>query len=170
MNLFCIALFASLTIVSCSKDDSITETDKEVKLEATFDVNNRSVTTNAYAAFCSDNGKELLNVSNNQELLKGFPFDWDDLQTDDFFFQYVIDGDVAYATGGSVFGEDLGFLDQQSVFDAATTYDITSNDGSVVSGMYSGNFLAFNNDMELFQFPYSLSFNAEIVEVADFCN
>lgn len=172
-NLLCFVLFACLTFASCSKEDSITDTEKEteIDLSATYELNNRSITTDAYAAFCSDNGKELLNVSNNQDLLAGFPFNSDDLQVGDFFFQYVIDGeDIAYAIGGSVFGEELGFFSVQALFDASSTYEISSNDGSVVSGEYSGTYLAFDDNQELFTLPYSLTFNAEIVEVAAFCD
>lgn len=170
MNLFCIALFASLTIVSCSKDDSITETEKEEKLEATYEINNRSITTNAYAGYCMENGKEVLTVSNNQNLLSGIPFDIADFEINDFVFTYVVDGDVAYAIGGSVFGEDLGFGTEQQLFDAGTNYEIFSNDGEVVSGEYNGTFLGLDNAGEFFTFPYSISFNAEIVEVATFCD
>lgn len=170
MNFFCIALFACLTMVSCSKEDSITETDKEVALEATYEINNRSITTNAYAGYCMDNGKEVLTVSNNQSLLSGIPFNMEDLEINDFVFTYVVEDDESYAIGGSVFGEDLGFLTEQQLFQVGPDYEVSSNDGEVVSGDFSGTFLGFDDDGELFAFPYSISFNAEIVEVSTFCD
>lgn len=173
-SIFSFLLFASFLITSCSKEDSITTTveEEEIKTEATFAINNRSITSDSYAAYCMDNGKEFIAISNNPDLLKGIPFEFDDLVINDYVIQYVNDPDGlgTFTLVGSSFGADLGFLDQQNLFNAAANLTIDSNDGTTITGSTDDTFLGFNQDGELFAFPYSITFVAEIVDTPDFCN
>lgn len=167
-------LFISLMVTSCSKEDSVVTTTEEEEIEtgATYQINNRSVTFDAYASYCMDNGKEFITISNNQDLLSGIPFNFGDLVINDYVIQYVSDPDGlgTFTLVGSSFGEDLGFITQQNLFNASASLTIDSNDGTTIVGSTDDNFLGFNDDGDLFTFPYSIEFVAEVVETSDFCD
>lgn len=167
-------LFASLIMTSCSEEDSVTTTEQEeeIRTETTYQINNRTVTFDAHANYCMDNGKELLVISNTKSLLTGVPFNIQDLKINDYVIQLVHDPDnlVSFILTGSVFGDDLGFGTQQNLFTSETDLVIKSNDGSVVVGVVQGEFLGFDDDNEPFLFPFSINFAAEIVQSSDFCD
>lgn len=167
-------LFASLIVTSCSKEDSVVTTTEEEEIEtgATYQINNRSVTFDAYASYCMDNGRELITISNNQAVLSSVPFSMADLEVNDYAIQIVNDPDGlgTFSLSGAVFGDDLGLPMQQNLLNATANVDITSNDGTTIVGKTDDIFLGFDQNGEIFGFQYTLDFVAEVVETSNFCD
>lgn len=169
----CFLLFASLLFVSCEKDDSVVEEVKEeeaIETSVTITIDDRSITTDAFALYCNTDGKEGLSISNNQELL-GTEINPDNYNEGDFMFLSADDGTNAYTLGGAFFeasftGAEFDILSLTTDLESS----IDSNDGSVVTGSMEGDLLVFDAEMEPFLVPFSVTFNAEIVGVSTVCD
>lgn len=167
-------LMIGLFMASCS-DNSVTVEEEEEKLENSivFQVENRTVTTDAVASYCMKNGQEHLAVSNKLELLPdSLAIDlWDSAEGDYVFQMY--DGELGeFSLGTAVFGEALTGVDlKQIVTMVNVEYEITSNDGTTVSGSMTGDFLYFNELGEVQgTLPVEAAFNAEIVKESSQCD
>lgn len=172
LKLGLIVMSASLFIVSCSDDDSLKEEEKVETIEPSMEitVDGRSITTDAYAVYCAANGNEGLIVSNKQDLLSSSPSILD-FEEGDFRFQYFDDGTVSYTIGGVFFDAATAGL-EFNTYTATTELnsEITSNDGSFVSGSMDGDLFAIDTTGAFIQLPIDIEYVAEIIGTSDLCD
>jgi len=166
-------LFVGIFMVSCDKepdDLKIEEKEEIIETVITIEINDRSVVTDAYAIYCSDNGAEGLSVS-NREILLSEDLNTTDFEDGDFLFILADDGTVSYGLGGVRFDSSItGTPYDQIIFTTDLDIVVDSNDGSTVAGSMSGTLLALDDNFEpTIELPISITYNAEIVGSSSFC-
>lgn len=166
---FCIFTLA-IFMTSCSKEENkeiieeqVIETVEPILLITINGVTNEY---NAYASYCNDNGKEFLQVSNNQ-LLLDTTLIVENFQVDDFLLFYTSDGENEFALGGATFEDDFNGTPITSVILDAEAAEITIDEitSEYAKGSMTGEFTLLNGNTA----PYSVEFTAEIVEVSPWC-
>ena len=167
----CISLIAiGAILVSCKKEDIdiIEETTEPIQVDTRMKVSMAGMVDSfpAFAAYCNNNGKELLAVSNNV-LLLDTTIAAPTFQPGDFILYYFQEFGVTASIGGT------GFLDTvngtpllSTIFDMAASVNITSVTSTNVAGNMSGNFRLPSGKVE----PYAVEFNALIIEKSNFCD
>ncbi len=172
--LLCFFVLMMLAFTSCKKENSVTLETEEKPIETKVEmiVNGRMITTNAYAEYCISSSGEFLAVSNKQVLLDTV-MNLTDFAEDDFVFHYKVDSLYTYTLGGAVFGPSTtgvpGLL--QVIFDVSPIITIDSNNGTIVDGSMTGNFLVLDSTLLPSKFlPYSANFSALIVQQSVFCD
>lgn len=163
-----------LVFSSCKKEDSVTvETEeKPIETKVEMNVNGRMITTNAYAEYCITATGSFLAVSNKQVLLDTV-MNLMDFAEDDFVFHYNIEPGSTYTLGGAVFGPSTTGVPNllQVIFDVSPIFTIDSNNGTIVDGSMSGNFMVIDSTGTPLKFlPYSAVFSAAIIQPSVICD
>lgn len=161
---------ALLIFTSCSEDDSVVLEEEVTKTEMVIEVRGTTITTDAVASYCSSNGKEFIGVANKESFLDYTQIEFGDFVPEDFVFNLVNDGENAYTLGGTVFAPEVagGITTFSSTPDIS--YTVSSNDGTTISGFMEGDFLVFDSSGGFEFVPYTVTFNALIVETSTFCD
>ena len=132
---------------------------------------------NAYAAYCNQNNKEFLTITNNQALLSSntvFSIDIQDLNDEDFIIAYMID-----SLGGAP--QDVVLWSNVDTTQAQTQIDLlvgTSNSftfsvdtvANTVKGNMSGMFLGGIIGGTPVNAPFTIDFDASILQTHTFCD
>lgn len=162
-----VALLGFIVMLSaCKKEDSVTVTQTEEPLELGFKmvVNDTEIITDAVAAYCQNDSLEFIIIANKQENLN-FPLETQNFEANDFVYFTGI-GENTWGFGGQALGDDITGIDGiLSIMFSNAELKIESNDGEIVVGESSG-ILSDGNNAE---YPYTMTFVAEIVEESDFC-
>ena len=169
---FGLLFFACLFMASCEKDSTLLETKEEVvEPGVNMTIGTRTITTDAFALYCDENGKEGLSVSNREDLLDG-TINSQDYEEGDFLFTYVADGTGTYSTGGGFFdAETIGTSFSQFILTNLLDITIDSNDGESVVGSMEGTILALDDNLELtIELPVSVVYNATVIGTSDICD
>lgn len=164
-------LFFAMAFVftSCEKEnvDKIEEEVEIIETQLTINMRGVTTTTNAYAAYCNNNGKEYWGISTNQALLE-LPADMFQANEGDFWIYSVVEPAGNFTLAGTatnqVFMGDSILL---GATDANATLNITSNANNIVSGDASGLFFV-PGDTTLGSF--TVTFDADIIQTAAYCD
>jgi hypothetical protein len=163
------ALAFTFFLVSCKKENSDVvkeEVVENIVSKMTIKIGSRTIETNAFATYCSANGKVFFNVSNNQVLLDTALLS-SDFRVDDFLINYGKVGTQVSTIGGASFTENIGGTNVTSVvFDPAATITITEANSQYVKGSMTGVFQLLSGN----QATYSVQFIARVVRVSPWCN
>jgi hypothetical protein len=164
-----LAFVLTFFLASCQKEnyDVVKEEVVEnIVSKMTINIGSRTIEHNAYATYCSKNGKVFFNVSNNQVLLDTALLS-SDFRVDDFLINYEKEGTQANALGGASFTENIGGTNITSVvFDPSATITITQANSQYVKGSMTGAFRLLSGNLA----TYSVQFIAKVVRVSPWCN
>ena len=170
-----LALCVLMVFTSCQKEDSVSIIETEEILEVGFKmlVNDVEVEMDAVAAYCQDGDTEFLIIANKAENLT-LPLQTQNFEENDFVFFTSNSPEGSWSYGGQALGEDItGFPGLLIAFSEAEL-KIAANNGDVVAGTSTGVLYTFadgnfSNPEELIEYPYEITFVAEIIEESEFC-
>lgn len=163
------AFIFTFFLASCKKENSDLvkeEVVDNITSRMKITIGSRTYETNAYATYCSANGKVALSVSNNQDLLDTTLLS-NQFRVDDFLIYYGKSGAQVSTIGGASFTENIGGTNVVSVvFDPTATVTITEANSQYVKGSMRGAFQLQNGSLA----NYSVEYTAKVVKVSPFCD
>ncbi len=167
-------LLGLLFIASCTKEN-ILETEEKVEpidYNMEIKIGTRSITTDAFALYCSANGKEEFRVSNNEDLLGIFEEgDFSTLESGDYIFMLRSDGEIEYALGGGFYTADVTGLDADILsITPDLEYSVASNDDATVIGTLSGEIFLIDVNGNTAFYDLDVEYTAEIIGQSPFCD
>ncbi|MEM1220515.1 MAG: hypothetical protein AAGH79_16455 [Bacteroidota bacterium] len=178
LTLFCLLGILGALLVSCTKENSVTIVETVEVIEnpdtSTTEVGFRmaiagqELESDVFAAFCENDTLAFMLISNKVELLQ-FPIPSWEFEEGDFVFVNYQSITGSWSYGGQALGGDFTGLANLLVSFSEADINIEQNDGMFVVGNSSGNLLGFDSDNNPILIPYSMDFNAEIVQESDFC-
>lgn len=164
-----LALFIA-ALSACKKEDvqEIIKKEQPLLTESaiTILIGGSTTTTNAYAAYCKNAGKEFLAVSNDSTLLDT-SLTSNQFDENDFLIYFAVDGTDTLTYGGTVTKDTISgteFL--ATVFDFTPTIVIDSITSSGAYGSMNGTFSLPSGNSK----NYSVTFSAGIIKTSPFCN
>jgi hypothetical protein len=166
---FALCMFAfTFFMTSCSKENVEVIEEEVVVIQPIMALTVNGVTTeyDAFAAYCNENGKEYLQVSNNQLLLGG-ELIAEDFQLNDFLIIYGNDGTNSTTLGGAAFEDVVGGTTITAiVIDAAAAITIDEANSDLAEGSMTGSFNLPSGETV----DYAVTFTAEVVQVSTQCD
>jgi hypothetical protein len=166
---FALCMFAfTFFMTSCSKENVEVIEEEVVVIQPIMALTVNGVTTeyDAFAAYCNENGKEYLQVSNNQLLLGG-ELIAEDFQLNDFLIMYGADGTDTSTLGGAAFEDVVGGTTMTAiVLDGAATITIDEANSELAEGSMTGTF----NLPSGVTADYTVTFTAEVIQVSTQCD
>ena len=174
----------SLMFTSCEKQnvdeiiEEVTELpadDKERKISIISQGN--TTVLDAYAAYCNQNNKEYLTVTNNQALLSNttvVSVSSDDLDNGDFVILYVIDS-IGATPVDVVLWSSIDTTQSPTIIEflagSSSTFTFSVDPLlNEVQGNMTGNFVTGLLGGNPVFIPFTVSFDADIVQPHTFCN
>jgi len=143
---------------SCSKNN----TDEQVGFR--LFANGAEIQTDAVAAYCQTDSSEFIIIANKAENLI-FPLQTQNFEVNDFvYFTNISDGS-SWSYGGQALGEDMTGFPGLSILFSNAELRISENDGTTISGGAMGTLHSASGE----EYPYAMTFVAEIVQESDFC-
>jgi hypothetical protein len=161
-----LAFACTLFLASCQKQNADVVKEEVVETLMKIKIGNRTLEQNAYATYCSANGKVFFNVSNNQTLLDTALLS-SDFKVDDFLINYEKKGSEVSALGGASFTENIGGTNITSVvFDPSATIVIEEANAEFVKGSMTGSFRLLSGGLA----NYSVEFRARVIRTSPWCD
>ncbi len=169
----CFFAFSAI-LVSCTDEvDTIIEEEEVLETGMEVTIRGNSVSYDAYAAYCNENGVESFSVSNNLNLLDNDAWA-SDIAEGDFVIHYATTAEGSYSIAGAIIESTLSdgtvvknftnAVDDQSNPSALATIEVTTANDTEVVGSMSGDFLVLldpaNGDFEMV--PFSATFVGEV--------
>lgn len=166
-----VALVGVLLLASCTKENSVTVIETEVPISLGFSmaVNDTTVVTEAFAAYCQNDTVEFLIIANKQENLE-FPFSTFNFEPDDFVYGLAQGDNGTWGFSGQALGSDVTGIENYLLISFSDALiEVDSNDGELVTGSAEGFLLGIDPEGNFSQYPYSMNFAAEIIQESNFC-
>lgn len=165
------ALLGFIVMLSaCKKDDSVTITETEEPIELGFKmaINGTEIETNAFAAYCEGDTRDIIVISNKEEML---PISAQSpLVPGNYRYTFYVgeDKSVELAYASLTFGEEVTSLEGDIFAVTEASAEIESIEGEVVEGSFEGTIAGLDLMGGIAgAYTFSVEFAAEIVQDND---